>query len=128
MKPFDYYETTPIKRPTVNDYKTYYIYNDGQQIWEGSYDDYQNNPNVPFPKGFTFDSVFKEDEYKTQWDLYIEDRLRLTEEFKEDLFAEFSVSDHPKKDLCYKIACEITDVSTIENVYENFEILVDLIT
>lgn len=68
----------------------------------------------------------KEEEYKEHKRLFADYNRKLLEEFCYDLFDEFGVSDNPKNDRCLNIARGLSSGS-YEDIYYNFEIIVDLI-
>ena len=127
MKDFNYYETTSITYPRSTDYTTYYVYDKGKTIWHGSYNEYKNNKDVSFPKGFTFQKIVDSDALKEHAAKYREEYNRLLREFKEDLFEEFGVSQNPKREQCYSLAYEDAHSYGLESVYDKFSELVELI-
>jgi hypothetical protein len=126
MKPFYYYQTTTLSHPHKNDYTIYYVYHKGEKIWEGSYEDYKNNSDIPFPQGFVFEKYVNEEAYKEDLRNYNLEINKLRQEFKNDLFEEFGVTDNPKREKCFQLAVDYRS-SNLENVYEAFADFVDLI-
>lgn len=126
MKPFNHYQNSTIPHPHKDDYTTYYVYHKGEKIWEGSYSEYKNNSDVPFPKGFVFEKFVDEEAYKEHLRKYNLEINKLRQEFKDDLFEEFGVTDNPKREKCFQL---VVDYSTIclKDVYEAFADFVDLI-
>jgi hypothetical protein len=127
MKPFNYYSKSEVLYPSKTYYVTLYAYDKGAVVWSGAY---REKSKCDLKKEYP-NAVIQEvlDEYAYQDHLrrYHEESRRLHEEFKSDLYAEFGVSDHPKRDKVFNLAREYGRESGHENVYNYFADLVVLI-
>jgi ribonuclease HIII len=124
MKPFDYYNTPKTSYPNKVDYTTVFVYNKGKVVWQGSKRNFKSND---FPKDAVVQNVINEEDYSAHKDAYNEDSSRLMEEFVLDLFDEFNVLDNSKAALCYQKAYEIGHAYGLQEVYNVFDDLVELI-
>jgi len=68
-----------------------------------------------------------EEEYNTQRKAYYAESKLLLESFTQDLFKEYGVEDHPKRDLLYAMSCEYADSSGFSDIESTFSCLVELI-
>jgi hypothetical protein len=78
----------------------------------------------PFPEFNS--SLPKEETQKVRLEYFIEEN-RLSDLFKEDLFKEHGVSEHPKRERCYSLAYEYGHSSGYSEVANYFNELVNLI-
>lgn len=131
MKPFDYYSTTQTFYPNKKDYITFYVYDKGACILEeksssttGSITKshlHQKYPNA------VIQEVFDEEGYKEHRKQYDTERTKLHDEFVSDLFEEFGVGDNIKRHIAFGIAWERGHSNGLEEVYNEFYDLVELI-
>jgi predicted nucleic acid-binding protein len=132
MKPFDYYSKRQTAYPHNKDYITFYVYDKGACILEeksisatGSIT--KSHLKQKYPNA-VIQEVLNEEEYKAHLKQYGEETHRLHEEFVNDLFNHFNVSDNPKKHKVFEIAWEKGHAYGHEEVYNVFYDLVELIT
>jgi hypothetical protein len=71
--------------------------------------------------------VFDDLLYRADMKHYNEERLKLEEEFKQDLFEEFGVTDNPKREKAYAYAWEHGHANGFSEVYNVFDGIVELI-
>lgn len=64
---------------------------------------------------------------KVMHDEYVKDENRLVQQFKNDLFEEFDVTNNPKRDLCYAKAWEHGHSAGLAEVANYFSDFVELI-
>lgn len=128
MKPIAYYTTTVNKYPNKLEYTTVYMYHKGALIYETSNSKdpciaalKQDYPNAVIQK------LIRIDEYNKARDTYLEEANKLIEQFKTDLFEHFKVQDHPKRNLCYQLAYDRGHANGYQEIYNEFEDLVQLI-
>ena len=96
MKPFNYYETHKIPYPNKRDYTTFFAYDRGKCL--------ETRPNFYTSKGqiegdypdAVIQEVLDEDAYKAHSKEYRDECTKLHEEFQNDLFEDYGVSDNPK--------------------------------
>ena len=131
MKPFDYYSKTQIPYPNKKDYTTFYVYDKGVCILEeksssttGSIA--RSHLKQKYPTA-VIQEVLDEEGYKAHQKQYGEERHKLQEEFVNDLFEEFGVSDNPKRHKAFALAWEQGHAYGLEEVYNKFDDLVELI-
>jgi hypothetical protein len=127
MKPFDYYSNVDVKYEGSENYTTYFVYNKGECIFQGSGKEYKKAMNG-FPKNAVIQKVYDRDGHRRLLSEYNKKLNMLKEEFKADLFNEFDVTNNPKRDLCFEKACDIGHSSGYSEIYNVFSDLVDLIT
>jgi hypothetical protein len=131
MKPFDYYSKTQTLYPNKKDYITYYVYDTGIVIWKGSYYEYTNKDKEPFPKKLYPNAVIQEvldkEAYKAHQLQYTDEKHKLHEEFVNDLFENFNVTDNSKRQKAFDLAWEKGHANGLEEVYNEFYDLVELI-
>jgi hypothetical protein len=129
MKPFDYYSNNTEVYPERREYTGVFVYDKGKLIWQGSLNVYsqvleslkRNHPNYVIQK-FVHEDAYKEQ--RTKWNI---ENTRLYNEFKRDLFEEFGVENHPKREIVFEMAWERAHSSGYYEVYLAFEDLVELI-
>lgn len=131
MKPFEYYSKPQTLYPNKKDYTTFYVYDKGECICEeksgsatGSIT--KSHLNQKYPNA-VIQEVLGEDAYKAHRKEYDAESAKLHQEFKNDLFEEFGVSDNPKRFKCFDLAWEHGHSSGYEEVYNYFCDFVDLI-
>ena len=71
--------------------------------------------------------VLDEDSYEAHRRLYNEESQKLAQEFQDDLFDEFGVSDNPKRHKCFSLAWEWGHAHGLQEVYSHFSDYVELI-
>ena len=125
MKPFKYYSTSTVVYPDKRDYITFYVYDKGKCLYEGK-DKTKAELKTEYP-GAIIQEVLDEVAYKEHRKLYDAEHARLYLEFKEDLFDEFGMSDHPKREKIFTYAWEEGHYCGLEDVYSVFSDIVDLI-
>jgi len=129
MKPFEYYSENNEVYPDRREYTGVFVYDKGKLVWQGGLNDYslvleslkRNHPNYVMQK-FVNDESYKEQ--RTKWNI---ENARLHTEFKEDIFEEFGVQNHPKRERVFELAWDRGHSSGFFEVYLVFEELVELI-
>jgi hypothetical protein len=131
MKPFDYYSKPQTLYPNKKDYITFYVYDQGACICEeksgsvtGSIT--KSHLNQKYPNA-VIQEVLDEGGYKAHQKQYVEEKHKLHEEFVNDLFEEFGVTDNPKRHKAFDLAWEKGHANGLEEVYNEFYDLVELI-
>ena len=127
MKPFDYYSKSSITYPVKQDYTTYYVYDKGEVI--GKFAAWERSKAVLeglFPNAVV-QAVLDEDAFKVHQAQYNEEKQKLAQEFEDDLFDEFGVSDNPKRHKCFGLAWENGHAHGYSEVYNHFSDYVELI-
>jgi hypothetical protein len=127
MKPFDYYSKSSITYPVKQDYTTYYVYDKGEVIgkfaaWERS----KAGLKELYPNAVIQD-ILDESAFKVHQAQYNEKTQKLAQEFEDDLFDEFGVSDNPKRYKCFSLAWENGHAHGYSEVYNHFSDYVELI-
>jgi hypothetical protein len=129
MKPFDYYSKPQTLYPNKKDYITFYVYDKGECICEeksgsatGSIT--KSHLNQKYPNA-VIQEVLDEDAYEEHRKEYADERKKLHQEFVDDLFEEYGVSDNPKRFLLYHTVVE--HKSEYDEIYDFFGELVELI-
>lgn len=127
MKPFDYYSKNKIPYPLKLDYVTLYVYDKGECIHSASPRSVsRSNLQLTYPDA-VIQEVFDNEVYKAQLKLYNAEESRLYEEFQQDLFEDYGVSDNPKRFKCFTLAWERGHSSGYSEVHGVFGDLVELI-
>ena len=127
MKPFDYYSKPQIDYPNKKDYITFYVYDKGECLWSGFHwikDKAELKEEYP---NALIQEVLDEDAYKARRKEYSDESAKLYQEFQNDLFEDYGVSDNPKRFKCFELAWEHGHSSGLEEVYGYFGDLVVLI-
>jgi hypothetical protein len=131
MKPFDYYSKPQTAYPNKKDYITFYVYDKGVCICEeksgsvtGSIT--KSHLNQKYPNA-VIQEVLDEEGYKAHQKQYTEEKHKLHEEFVNDLFENFNVTNNPKKHKAFALAWEKGHANGLEEVYNEFYDLVELI-
>jgi hypothetical protein len=127
MQPIDYYESNPIFYPNKADYITLYVYDKGECVWSGPA--HKNSKSVlkkDYPDA-VIQEIFDRDGYTENIKEYNRERLRLEEEFKNDLFKLHRVSDNPKRFKCFELAWDRGHANGLGDVVYQFDELVELI-
>ena len=123
MKPYDYYRTTSVSIPKQDDYMTIYYYKKGVMVGMkvGKVeDDFQP------PKNCVEEKVLDEVSYGAHMKHYQEENLRLQEEFRKDLIAEYKMSHHPKANQLFNKAWDMGCSGGLEDVEYYFRDLIEL--
>jgi hypothetical protein len=125
MKSFDYYRTVDIPCPAKSAYITIYVYSKGEILWQG------RGANLAevreqYPDAL-IESHFDEEAYNEEVKVYNSAISEKENEFIEDLFEEFDVTDNPKRELCYSIAYADGHAHGFSEIYGRFSDIVDLI-
>jgi len=131
MKPFDYYSKTQTLYPNKKDYITFYVYDKGVCICEeksgsvtGSIT--KSHLNQKYPNA-VIQEVLDKEAYKAHQLQYTDEKHKLHEEFVNDLFENFNVTDNPKRQKAFDLAWEKGHANGLEEVYNEFYDLVELI-
>jgi hypothetical protein len=127
MKPFHYYSKLQTDYPNKTDYITYYAYDKGVALWSGpAWETDKAELKKEYPNA-VIQEVLDEDAYKVRRKEYNDERTKLHEEFVNDLFENFNVTDNPKRSKCFELAWEKGHSNGLEEVYNEFYDLVELI-
>ena len=122
MKPYDYYRTTLVSIPKQDDYMTVYYYRKGVMVGMKRMFDY----DFIRPNECVEEKVFDEVSYNAHMKHYHEERLRLEEEFRKDLIAEYKMSHHPKANKLFNKAWDMGCSGGLEEIEYYFRDLVEL--
>ncbi len=129
MKPFGYYDKPQTLYPNKKDYITFYVYDKGACICEeksgsvtGSIT--KSHLNQKYPNA-VIQEVLDEEAYKAHLKEYKDECSKLRQEFVNDLFEEFGVSDNPKRNRALHYAEEKGD--SYNEIYDVFCDIVELI-
>ncbi len=131
MKPFDYYSKQKTVYPHKKDYITFYVYDKGACIAEEKYGSgtgsiTKSHLNQEYPNA-VIQEVLDEEAYKAHRKEYNDEIAKLHDEFVNDLFENFNVTDNPKRFKCFELAWEKGHSNGLEEVYNEFYDLVELI-
>jgi hypothetical protein len=97
MKPFDYYSKLQTVYPNKKDYITFYVYDRGLCITKSvGFEKSKKQLMDEYPNA-VIQEVLDEEGYKAHQKQYSADMHKLHEEFVNDLFANFGVTDNPKR-------------------------------
>jgi hypothetical protein len=137
MKPFDYYSKPQTSYPSNLDYTTVFVYDKGEVIWSGAHSEYTSATNLAHKTIMdnhptaVVQKVFDKDSFTKHRDRHNEESNRLHQEFISDLYAEFGVSDNPKKNKAFNLAWGRATANGFQNrysdIYEYFKDLTELI-
>jgi hypothetical protein len=127
MKFFDYYSKPKTSYPNKKDYITSYVYDKGVVLWSGpTWEKDKAELKEEYPNAL-IQEVLDEDAYKAQRKQYHEEEQKLHEEFVNDLFENFNVTNNPKRHKVFALAWEKGHSNGLEEVYNEFYDLVELI-
>jgi hypothetical protein len=127
MKPFDYYSKSQTAYPNKKDYITFYVYDKGECLWSGpTWEKDKAELKEEYPNAL-IQEVLDDDAYKAHRKEYDDESTKLHEEFVNDLFEEFGVSDNPKRYKAFGLAWEKGHANGLGDVYNEFDDLVELI-
>ena len=127
MKPFDYYSKNQFPYPNKLDYITRFVYDRGECIhWASPPTISKSTLKETYPDA-VIQEVFDNEAYKAQLKLYNGEESRLYEEFQQDLFEDYGVSDNPKRFKCFALAWERGHSCGYSEVHGVFGDLVELI-
>jgi len=127
MKPFDYYSKSQTAYPNKQDYIQYFVYDRGEvlEITYG-YEKSKSQLEKEYPNA-VIQVVLDNEGYKAHQKQYGEEKHKLHEEFVNDLFENFNVTNNPKKHKAFELAWEKGHANGLEEVYNEFYDLVELI-
>ena len=125
MKPFDYYSKPQTFYPNKTDYITFFVYDKGKLLYEGNYYT-KNELKISYPNA-VIQEVLDEETYKAHRKDYDAECAKLEQEFQDDLFAEFNVTDNPKRFKCFELAWDKGHAYGHSEVYSYFSDFVELI-
>lgn len=125
MKSFDYYGTADIPYPVKSEYVIIYVYSKGEILWQG------RGANLAevrkqYPDAL-IESHLDGEAYNERVGAFNNVMAKKENEFINDLFEEFDVTDNPKRELCYSIAYADGHAHGFSEVYSKFSDLVELI-
>ena len=127
MKPFEYYSKVQHFYPAKQDYITWYVYDKGEVISKfAAWDSSKKVLEGLYPNA-VIQEVLDEDSYEAHRRLYNTEKQKLEQEFQDDLFYEFEVSDNPKRHKCFALAWENGHANGYSEVYNYFGDYVELI-
>ena len=127
MKPFDYYSKPQTSYPNKKDYIISYVYDKGEFLWSGpTWEKDKAELKEEYPNAL-IQEVLDEDAYKAQRKQYTDEEFNLQVQFQNDLFENFNVSNNPKRFKCLELAWEKGHSNGLEEVYNEFYDLVELI-
>ena len=127
MKPFEYYSKPQTLYPNKQDYITFYVYDRGELLFAGFA---STNSKIKLKEDYpnaVIQEVLDEERYKAHRKEYESESAKLRQEFQNDLFEDFGVSDNPKRFKCFDLAWELGHSSGLQVVYTYFGDFVDLI-
>lgn len=125
MKPFDYY-SNGYPMPTKEEYTTVYVYDRGHVLWQGTPKDFIKE-SKNFHGNVVIQRALDKEAYNDEVARHREDELRLLNEFRDDLFHYFGVTNHPKCYTCFGLSWERSHSEGFEAVYNTFAELSQLI-
>ena len=127
MKPFNYYSDSYIAYPNKLNYITFYVYDEGEVVGKFlAFEKAKKTLEEMFPSA-VIQQVLDEENYEEHLRLHSEERRRLEQEFQDDLFDEFGVSDNPKRHKCFALAWENGHAHGHSSVHSHFGDYVELI-
>ena len=127
MKAFEYYSKPQIAYANKLDYITFYVYDKGEVIDQmAAFYRSKKSLEEEYPNA-VIQEVVDEDSYETHRRLYNEETQKLAQEFQDDLFDEFGVSDNPKRHKCFALAWERGHAYGHSEVHSHFGDYVELI-
>jgi hypothetical protein len=125
MKPFDYYDKPQTLYPIKKDYITFYVYDKGLCITKSfGFEKSKKQLMDEYPNA-VIQEVLDEEAYKAHLKEYKDECSKLRQEFENDLFEEFGVSDNPKRNRALHYAEEKGD--SYSEIYDVFCDIVELI-
>ena len=127
MKLFDYYSKPQTAYPNKQNYIKYYVYDRGEVLWSAfGYEKSKAELEKEYPDA-VIQVVVDNEGYNEHKKQYGEEIHKLHEEFVNDLFEEFGVTDNPKRHKAFELAWEKGHANGFEEVYNEFYDLVELI-
>ena len=127
MKPFGYYDKPQTLYPNKKDYITFYVYDKGACIYsESALSNTKSALKEDYPNA-VIQEVVDEEAYKAHLKEYKDECSKLRQEFENDLFEEFGVGDNLKRHKAFDLAWEKGHSNGLEEVYNEFYDLVELI-
>ena len=120
--------TTKNKFPHKNDFYVYNLYRQGQVIACNLMEsvaiiEYGKN----FRKDYIIETVFLEEAYNKQKEVYRKEQEDAFARFKQDLFEEYGVINNPKREMLFSIAYERGKSEGMYSIDNWFGELVELI-
>jgi len=122
MRPLSFYQTISVSIPKKDDYMTIYYYRRGVMIGMKKQFDVDYVP----PQDCVEERVFDEASYNAHMKLYQEENLRLQEEFRKDVIAEYNMTEHPKANKIFNKAWDMSCSLGYVEVINCFSDLVEL--
>jgi hypothetical protein len=123
VKPLSYYQTTSVSIPKQDDYMTIYYYRKGVMV--GMKVGPQEEDFEP-PKRCVEEKVLDEVSYNAHLNHYYEEQDKLKNQFREDLIAEYHMTNHPKANKIFDKAWELGHSKGHEEVEYYFQDLTEL--
>ncbi len=121
MKDMDYYATPTTKYPNKREYETTYYYKAGVCIAA-------SGVGIVAPTNYSAkETVLNKEAYKKHLKQYNEEKAKLYNEFKQDLFEELGITNHPKREKLFEKAWENSHSDGYYQVLLEATCLVDLI-
>lgn len=120
MKDMNYYATMTTIYPNKHDYQTTYYYKAGVCVGNSNDKDIPSDYSVK-------ETVTDEKSYREHLVQYNNEKAKLHNEFKLDLFEELGITDNPKREKLFEKAWENSRSAGLYAVLNEAEELVDLI-
>ena len=127
MKPFDYYSKLQTLYPNKKDYITIYVYDKGEVVTKTRAFEKSKKVLMDEYPNAVIQEVLDEEAYQAHRKEYDDESAKLDQEFQDDLFAEFNVTDNPKRIKCFELAWDKGHAYGYQEVYGYFSDFVELI-
>lgn len=138
MKDFDWYSQNDFTYPRKRDYETVFYYKSGKGFTESDLldlwaDDLVKNDTVESlakARGYTRKVEITDEDlaaFKQRESDYYKEQRRRAEQFKQDLFEELEISDHPKREILLEKAWDRGHAHGYREVFVCAEDLLDFL-
>ena len=123
MKPYNYYTSFTVDFPDKFNYTLKYYYRKGKLMCiKKPFCDLKE-----IPINAVEETVFDEDGFKLHEKAWLSEKIKLEEEFKEDLIREEGLSPSEKVDICFSLAWDYGCSQGLKEVHDYFRELSQLV-
>lgn len=123
MKPYSYYTALTVEFPNKSNYTLKYYYRRGKLLCiKKPFCDIEE-----VPLDAAEETVFDEEGYELHRKAWLAEKVKMEQEFKEDLIRSVGLTGSDKVEKCFSLAWDYGISSGLKEVHEYFLDLVDLI-
>lgn len=123
MKPYPYYTNLVTEFPSKSNYTVKYYYLKGRLVLtKRPFSEVEETPT-----GAVEEVIFDHEGYENHVEIWRKEKIRLEQEFKDDLICESGVSDMVKAERCFSLAWDYGCSQGLSEVHDYFKDMIELV-